>query len=81
MIELVDSKDRTVGRSFRIKEQWLDILKKEAEREGLSVNALMNKILEDFSMYHRHFTRMEAISFTKHTTSLLLEKISSSSKN
>ena len=36
-------KRRTMGRSFRIDEEWFKVLQKEAEREGITVNSLMNK--------------------------------------
>ena len=58
---MVKSADRTVGRSFRIKERWLDVLKKEAEREGISPNALLNKILQQYSVVYRNSERYDVI--------------------
>ena len=65
MSKKVDKESRTVGRSFRIKEQWLDILKLEASKKGISPNALVNRIFQDYCLYHRHFKRNEGISLNK----------------
>ena len=71
---MVDKKDRTIARSFRVKEKWIDNMKEEAAREGITVNALLNKILEDYSIFHRHFARLDGMSFSKNTVSFFLEK-------
>ena len=71
---LIAKKRRTIGRSFRIKEEWLNTLTQEAKREGISPNALLNRILEDYSTYHRHFPRYGGISITKTTFSTIIEK-------
>lgn len=47
-------KNRTIGRSFRIKEQLLEILEEEAKKEGISPNALMNRILQGYCQFYRH---------------------------
>lgn len=59
--------NRTIGYSFRIREKFLKILRKDARSEGISVNALVNRILEDYCEYHRFAQRFKRISLT-HTT-------------
>ena len=38
---LPNKKRKTVGRSFRIDEEWLDVLKEESEKQGVSVNSIL----------------------------------------
>jgi len=70
---LTKQKNRTVARSFRIKEEWLSIVNEEAERAGISLNSLVNKILEDYSKYQRYFKRVSAIALTQKSFSRILE--------
>lgn len=70
---MANKKSQTIGRSFRIREQCLNTLSTEAKREGISVNALLNQILEGYCTYHRHFSRYGGISLTKSLFKLLLE--------
>lgn len=48
---------KTITRTFRIRKQWDDVLQKEAERQGVSVNVLMNKILRKYSLFSRWINR------------------------
>ena len=48
---MIINKGRTIGRSFRIDERWLNILKEEAEREGVSPNSLLNRVLQDYCTF------------------------------
>ena len=73
-VQLVDKKNRTIGRSFRIRGECLKILTIEAKREGISVNALLNQVLEGYCTYHRHFSRYGGISLTKNLLTRILEE-------
>jgi hypothetical protein len=73
---LVQRKSRTIGRSFRINEQWLNTLNEEAEKAGISPNALLNKILEDYSKYQRYFKRFDGIALTQKSFSRIVEACS-----
>jgi hypothetical protein len=46
-------KKKSIVRTFRIKAEWDDILKKEAERQGVSVNHLVNSILQKYASCDR----------------------------
>lgn len=65
-------KSRTVGRSFRIEERWLTILNREAEREGISPNALMNKVLQDYGMFGTDLRRFPIITLSQKLFSELI---------
>jgi len=60
---LVNRKRKTIGRSFRIAEEWLNVLAEEAEKQGVSVNSLLNRILQQYA-YIRYMLRYGAITIT-----------------
>jgi hypothetical protein len=73
VFEMVDEKKRSVGRSFRINEKNLDILFEEAEREGISLNSLVNKVFKDYCDYQRFFKRYSCIGLTQKSFSRIVE--------
>ena len=58
-----NKKRKTVGRSFRIDEEWLDVLKEESEKQGVSVNSILNRLLQQYA-YLRYMLRYGAITLT-----------------
>jgi hypothetical protein len=66
---MTETKNRTVGRSFRIKEQWLNALDEEAQRQRTTSNALINEILRDYCLFDRYFKRLDNIAMTQRTIS------------
>jgi hypothetical protein len=69
---MLNEKRKTIGRSFRIAEEWLDVLNEEAERQGISVNALLNRLLQQYA-YIRYMLRYGAITLTRKGFASLLE--------
>ena len=69
---LLNRKRKTVGRSFRIAEEWLDVLTEEAEKQGVSVNSLLNRLLQQYA-YLRYMLRYGAITLTSKGFSGILE--------
>ena len=69
---MLNEKRKTIGRSFRIDEEWLKVLNDEAKKQGISVNALMNWILQKYA-YIRYMLRYGAITLTRKGFSNLLE--------
>jgi hypothetical protein len=65
-----------VGRSFRLNENLLNVLTNEAAKEGISPNALLNKILQDYCQFHRHLKNFPSILLTQDTFSTIITKIS-----
>jgi hypothetical protein len=65
-------KRSSISRSFRIDSEWLEILREEAEREGISVNALMNKVLQQYSRNYRHAGRYGVVILTRPTFSSII---------
>jgi len=70
---MVERKNRTVGRSFRINERWLNTLNQEAERQHTTPNALINGILRDYCLFHRFLKRLDVIVLTQRTVSRFAE--------
>ena len=68
----LNKKRKTVGRSFRIAEEWLEVLNEEAERQGISVNSLLNRLLQQYSVL-RYMLRYGAITLTRKGFSAILE--------
>jgi len=69
---LLNKKRKTVGRSFRIDEEWLNVLNEEAEKQGVSVNSILNRLLEKYS-FLRYMLRYGAITLTRKGFASLLE--------
>jgi hypothetical protein len=69
---LLNKKRKTIGRSFRIDEEWIKVLNEEAEKQGISVNSLMNRLLQQYA-YIRYMLRYGAITLTRKSFSALLE--------
>jgi hypothetical protein len=63
---------KTTTRTIRIDEEYDDILKLEADRRGISVNALMDQILKRYVEAQRYFDNQTAIVLSDST---LLELI------
>jgi hypothetical protein len=61
---LQNKKRKTVGRSFRVDEEWLNVLNEEAEKQGVSVNSLLNRLLQQYA-YLRCMMRYGAITLTR----------------
>jgi hypothetical protein len=73
MFEFSGDKNQSIARSFRIKEQWLNVLKEEAERQGVSRNSLLNKILQDYATFHRYFRRFGFVAMGEKTFANIIE--------
>ena len=66
------NKGKTAGRSFRIDQRWLSVLNEEAEKQGVSVNSLLNRLLQQYA-YLRYMLRYGAITMTRQGFMEILE--------
>ena len=57
-----NKRKKTITRTFRIKDDWDIILHEEAERQNISVNALIDKILRRFALYDRYADRLNVLN-------------------
>ena len=68
----MNKKRKTIGRSFRIDKEWLDVLNEEAEKQGVSVNSILNRLLQHYA-YLRYMQRYGAITLTRKGFSAILD--------
>jgi len=66
---------KTVTRTFRIKSELDHVLKSEAERQGVTVNHLLNSILQRYACFDRLARSSNFISLTKHAFHEILKDI------
>ncbi len=66
---------KSVNRTFRIKAEWDDFLRKEAERRGISVNVLLNLILRRSASFDTLARGYNVISMTKRSFREIVEQI------
>jgi len=64
---------KTVTRTFRLSKEWDDVLQREAEEEGVSVNVLMNKILRRYALFERWADKYEVLHIMPRTLERILE--------
>jgi len=63
----------TVTRTFRLRKEWDDVLRREAEKQGLSVNVLVNLILRRYAFFDRWTRNYKVISLTQGSFQEVLE--------
>ena len=66
------AKDSTVTRTVRIDEAYDEVLRYEADRQGISVNTLVDRILRRYSVSYRFFENLGAVTISPHTFSDML---------
>jgi len=73
MEQKLEKRKRTVTRTFRISKEWDEVLQKEAEEQGVSVNVLMNKILRRYALFERWADKYEVLHIMPRTLERILE--------
>jgi hypothetical protein len=69
------AKDSTVTRTVRINEAYDDVLRYEADRQGVSVNTLVDRILRKYAVSYRFFDNLGAVTISPYTFSELLSAL------
>jgi len=70
---------KTITRTFRIQQQWDEVLEEESERQGISVNLLVNKILRKYALFTRWTDTAGFKSFSPQIFQRILEELSEDS--
>src|SRR5919202_1011591 len=68
-----DARSATVTRSFRFDSEMSKILDEEAERMGISVNALVGIILKRYSEFTRYLSKIDMVILNRELIISLLE--------
>jgi hypothetical protein len=71
----LSSTESTVTRSFRISEQAFKILQEDAERQNISVNTLVNHIINYYVDFERYAKSMHIVKLPSQLLKYLLEVI------
>jgi hypothetical protein len=69
------TRKKTITRTFRIRQEWDNILQEEAAKQGVSVNVLLNKLLRKYSLYSRWSDRKNDASFPRQTLQEILKTV------
>lgn len=69
------AKNSTVTRTVRIDEAYDEVLRYEADRHGVSVNTLVDRIMRKYSVSYRFFEINGAVTISPHTFSELLSAL------
>ena len=70
---LANQKRRTIGFSIRIDEEWLETLRAESERQGISVNALTNRLLKNYCLHWRWVERFSGVLISRPTIASIID--------
>ena len=70
-----DKRKKTITRTFRIRQEWDEVLQKEASRQGVSVNVLLNKILRKYTLYSRWNDKSNTITLPQRSLYEILNNI------
>jgi hypothetical protein len=69
------TRKKTITRTFRIRQEWDNVLQEEAAKQGVSVNVLLNKLLHKYSLYSRWSDRNNDASFPRQTLQEILKTV------
>ena len=70
-----DTNKKTINRTFRTRQEWDNVLQEEASRQGVSINVLLNKILQKYSLYSRWSDRNNEITLPQQTPKEILSMV------
>src|SRR5919198_2467272 len=70
-----DARSSTVTRSFRFEAEMSKILDQEAERMGISVNALVGIILRRYTEFTRYLSKIDMVVINRDILTSLLERM------
>jgi len=66
-------REKTVTRSFRIKESAFEALQEEAEKRNISINTMMNLLLASFAEYDRFLEEFHMLKLSQSTLTKILQ--------
>jgi len=69
------ARDSTVTRTVRIDEAYDEVLRYEADRQGVSVNTLVDRIIRKYVVSYRFFENLGAVTIAPDTFSELLSAL------
>jgi hypothetical protein len=70
-----DARDETTVRTFRLATKWDTILKEEAEKQSITVSALLNQIVRRYTVAQRFSNNTQSVSVEYKIFSPILEML------
>ncbi|MFA5365575.1 MAG: hypothetical protein WC325_10395 [Candidatus Bathyarchaeia archaeon] len=72
---VLEKSQKSITRTFRIREEWDSTLQEEAANQGVSVNVLLNKILRKYSLFSRWNDRNKGMSLSQRALRAILTTV------
>ncbi|HEU4605664.1 MAG TPA: hypothetical protein VFS46_05440, partial [Nitrososphaera sp.] len=72
---LEDARPASITRSFRFENDVLRVLDEEAERMGISVNALVGIVLRRYCEFTRYLSKIDMVVINREMLTSLLEQL------
>src|ERR671922_1576 len=70
-----DARSSSITRSFRFERDVLNVLDEEAERMGISINALVGIILRRYAEFTRYLSKIDMVVINRDILTSLLERM------
>ena len=72
---VLETRQTSVTRSFRFETDVLNVLDEEADRMGISINALVGIILKRYSEFTKYLSKIDMIVINRETLTMFIEEL------
>ena len=74
-MSIIEPKGKAVTRSFRLDQEWDKAISQLAKEEGISISALLEKIVKDYLLFYRWAEELESVIFSPNTINTIIEAL------
>jgi hypothetical protein len=74
-LSIIEPKGKAITRSFRLDQEWDLTLSKIAEKQGLSISGMLEKIVKDYLLFYRWVEELESVIFSPNTIHTIIEAL------
>ena len=74
-MSIIEPEGKAITRSFRLDKAWNDAIIEEAEKQGVSVSGLLEKIVKDYVLFYRWCEALNSIIFSPNTIKGIIDAI------
>ena len=75
-MSIIEPKGKAVTRSFRLDKEWDDTIVALADKEGVSISNLLEKIVKDYLLFYRWAEELNSVIFSPNTINAVIEALS-----
>jgi hypothetical protein len=72
-LSIIEPEGRAITRSFRLDNAWNNALTEEAEKQNISISALLEKIVRDYIIFYRWAEELDSVIFSPNTIKRVIE--------